>query len=76
MLSGPMSGLVHWTSTPSEAARRAAAPMVAVIAALVMLMLTVSLVEAWVWSLAYLAVGTHVHAGVRLYRIRAEALRA
>jgi CDP-L-myo-inositol myo-inositolphosphotransferase len=26
--------------------------------------------------LAYLAVGTHVHAGVRIYRIRAEAARA
>jgi hypothetical protein len=25
--------------------------------------------------LAYLAVGTHVHAGVRIYRIRSEAAR-
>lgn len=31
----------------------------------------------WVEAvLAYLAVGTHVHAGVRIYRIRAEASRA
>jgi hypothetical protein len=38
-------------------AAQSLATKVAVIAALVMLMLTVSLAEAWVWSLAYLAVG-------------------
>ena len=28
------------------------------------------------FSLAYLAVGTHVHAGVRMYQIRSEAVRS